>query len=84
MRIRTVTAGTTLAVLFSSAALAAAPAYADTSALLPVKSLGDIVVDGKGDVGWRFRVRSDYIDGSSGDTVNSTTYGAWKYFTFTS
>ncbi|MEU9452742.1 Ig-like domain repeat protein [Streptomyces sp. NPDC048277] len=36
------------------------------------------------DVGWRFRVRSDYINGSSGDTVNSTTYGAWKYFTFTS
>ncbi|MFJ9815832.1 YncE family protein [Streptomyces sp. NPDC101151] len=36
------------------------------------------------DVGWRFRMRSDYINGSSGDTVNSTTYGAWKYFTFTS
>ncbi|MFF7237575.1 Ig-like domain repeat protein [Streptomyces collinus] len=35
------------------------------------------------DVGWRFRTRSDYINGSSGDTVNSTTYGAWKYFTFT-
>lgn len=35
------------------------------------------------DVGWRFRVRSSYIDGSSGDTVNSTTHGAWKYFTFT-
>lgn len=36
------------------------------------------------DVGWRFRVRSSYINGSSGDTVNSTTHGAWKYFTFTS
>ncbi|GAA3124297.1 hypothetical protein GCM10010521_08980 [Streptomyces rameus] len=35
------------------------------------------------DVGWRFRVRSSYIDGSSGDSVNSTTHGAWKYFTFT-
>ncbi|GAA3122217.1 Ig-like domain repeat protein [Streptomyces echinatus] len=35
------------------------------------------------DVGWRFRVRSSYINGSSGDSVNSTTYGAWKYFTFT-
>ncbi|MGY4965600.1 Ig-like domain repeat protein [Streptomyces sp. 900105245] len=35
------------------------------------------------DVGWRFRVRSSYINGSSGDTVNSTTHGAWKYFTFT-
>lgn len=35
------------------------------------------------DVGWRFRVRSSYIDGSSGDNVNSTTHGAWRYFTFT-
>ncbi|MFE2096177.1 Ig-like domain repeat protein [Streptomyces sp. NPDC059468] len=35
------------------------------------------------DVGWRFRVRSSYINSSSGDTVNSTTHGAWKYFTFT-
>lgn len=35
------------------------------------------------DVGWHFRIRSDYIDRSSGDSVNSTTYGAWKYFTFT-
>ncbi|WP_428986006.1 Ig-like domain repeat protein [Streptomyces pyxinicus] len=35
------------------------------------------------DVGWRFRVRSSYINASSGDTVNSTTHGAWKYFTFT-
>ncbi|MFE0512700.1 Ig-like domain repeat protein [Streptomyces sp. NPDC058964] len=35
------------------------------------------------DVGWRFRMRSDYINGTSGDTVNSTTYGPWKYFTFT-
>ncbi|KOV63613.1 hypothetical protein ADK64_20800 [Streptomyces sp. MMG1121] len=35
------------------------------------------------DVGWRFRVRSSYINGTSGDTVNSTTNGAWKYFTFT-
>ncbi|MFD8817809.1 YncE family protein, partial [Streptomyces sp. NPDC059627] len=43
---RTVTAATTLAVLFSSAALAATPAFADTSAPLPVKSTGDIVVDG--------------------------------------
>ncbi|GGS57298.1 Ig-like domain repeat protein [Streptomyces cinerochromogenes] len=35
------------------------------------------------DVGWRFRVRSSYINSASGDTVNSTTHGAWKYFTFT-
>ncbi|MET7988100.1 Ig-like domain repeat protein [Streptomyces sp. NPDC005281] len=31
----------------------------------------------------RFRVRDSYINGSSGDTVNSTTDGAWKYFLFT-
>ncbi|MFI9245500.1 Ig-like domain repeat protein [Streptomyces sp. NPDC053086] len=35
------------------------------------------------DVGWRFRVRSSYINASSGDSVNSTTHGAWRYFTFT-
>ncbi|MER6737705.1 YncE family protein [Streptomyces puniciscabiei] len=42
-----------------------------------------ITGDHSKDVGWRFRVRSSYIDGGSGDTVNSTTYGAWKYFTYT-
>ncbi|MFJ7151023.1 Ig-like domain repeat protein [Streptomyces sp. NPDC100445] len=35
------------------------------------------------DVGWRFRIRSSYLNGASGDTVNSTTHGAWKYFTYT-
>ncbi|MEU0255240.1 Ig-like domain repeat protein [Streptomyces sp. NPDC006184] len=35
------------------------------------------------DVGRRFRIRSSYINSASGDTVNSTTHGAWKYFTFT-
>ncbi|MFF2997609.1 YncE family protein [Streptomyces sp. NPDC057950] len=33
--------------------------------------------------GVRFRIRSSYIDTSSGDNVNSTTYGTWKYFIFT-
>ncbi|MFE9449034.1 YncE family protein [Streptomyces sp. NPDC006739] len=49
MRIRTLPATTALAVVFSSAALAvtsAAPALADSSILLPVKSTGDVVVDG--------------------------------------
>jgi hypothetical protein len=27
-------------------------------------------------------MRSVYVNGSSGDTVNSTTYGAWKYLYF--
>ncbi|GAA2793515.1 hypothetical protein GCM10019017_43760 [Streptomyces showdoensis] len=33
--------------------------------------------------GYKFRVRSSYIDGASGDNVNSTVYGPWKYFNFT-
>ncbi|MFJ3798457.1 YncE family protein [Streptomyces sp. NPDC090088] len=33
--------------------------------------------------GIRFRIRSSYIDTTSGDNVNSTTHGAWKYLTFT-
>lgn len=36
-----------------------------------------------GESGIRARVRSSYINGSSGDTVNSTTHGAWKYLYFT-
>ncbi|MFF2331723.1 MULTISPECIES: YncE family protein [unclassified Streptomyces] len=36
-----------------------------------------------GQSGIRARVRSSYINSSSGDTVNSTTHGAWKYFVFT-
>ncbi|WTN74634.1 Ig-like domain repeat protein [Streptomyces sp. NBC_00624] len=37
-----------------------------------------------GKSGIRARVRSSYINASSGDNVNSTTHGAWKYFIFTS
>ncbi|MEV6022820.1 Ig-like domain repeat protein [Streptomyces sp. NPDC052036] len=33
--------------------------------------------------GVRFRIRSSYVDTTSGDNVNSTTYGTWKYFIFT-
>ncbi|WP_046727704.1 hypothetical protein [Streptomyces humi] len=62
--------------------------YSDTSQYFALATSGISKVEFGGnhkeDVGWRFRVRSDYINGSSGDTVNSTTYGAWKYFTFTS
>ncbi|MFJ3777982.1 Ig-like domain repeat protein [Streptomyces sp. NPDC090075] len=61
--------------------------YSDTSQYFGLASSGlskvEFTGSHKDDVGWRFRVRSDYINGSSGDTVNSTTYGAWKYFTFT-
>ncbi|GCB51701.1 YncE family protein [Streptomyces sp. NL15-2K] len=40
-------------------------------------------LDAPGESGIRARMRSSYINGSSGDTVNSTTHGAWKYLTFT-
>ncbi|MET9890978.1 Ig-like domain repeat protein [Streptomyces sp. NPDC006465] len=43
-----------------------------------------VELTGEHETGWRMRVRSSYVNDSSGDTVNSTTYGAWKYFTFTS
>ncbi|MFE3162992.1 YncE family protein [Streptomyces sp. NPDC059224] len=35
-----------------------------------------------GQSGIRARMRSVYVNGSSGDTVNSTTYGGWKYLYF--
>jgi hypothetical protein len=34
-------------------------------------------------VGKRFRVRAEYLSGPSGDNVNYTSTGAWKYFTYT-
>ncbi|GAA0440200.1 hypothetical protein Aca07nite_47890 [Actinoplanes capillaceus] len=34
-------------------------------------------------VGKRFRVRAEYLPGNSGDSVNYSTVGAWKYFTYT-
>ncbi|WP_405767227.1 Ig-like domain repeat protein [Actinacidiphila glaucinigra] len=38
---------------------------------------------GPHETGYRMRMRASYVNGSSGDSVNSTTYGAWKYFYFT-
>jgi hypothetical protein len=35
-----------------------------------------------GESGIQARVRGSYINSSSGDTVNSTTHGAWKYLYF--
>ncbi|MCY1137703.1 hypothetical protein OWR29_06800 [Actinoplanes sp. Pm04-4] len=34
-------------------------------------------------IGLKYRVRASYLYGKSGDTVNTTTYGGYKYFTFT-
>ncbi|MGW6735781.1 Ig-like domain repeat protein [Streptomyces sp. NPDC055013] len=41
-----------------------------------------VTLTGTPPTGHRFRVRDSYISGS-GDSVNTTTYGTWKYFTFT-
>ncbi|UIX32549.1 Ig-like domain repeat protein [Streptomyces sp. GQFP] len=35
-----------------------------------------------GESGIRARIRSVYVDGGSGDNVNSTTFGSWKYLYF--
>ncbi|WP_225832470.1 YncE family protein [Streptomyces sp. NK08204] len=62
--------------------------YDGDSQYFPLGSDGiskvQVTGDHAGDVGWHFRMRSDYINSLSGDIVNSTTYGPWKYFTFTS
>ncbi|MFF3606588.1 YncE family protein [Streptomyces sp. NPDC002463] len=42
-----------------------------------------IAFDGDGAAGIRARVRTAYVDGTSGDNVNTTVYGAWKYLNFT-
>ncbi|MHA5049659.1 Ig-like domain repeat protein [Streptomyces sp. SD15] len=43
-----------------------------------------VQLGGTHETGYRMRVRSSYYNNTSGDTVNSTTHGAWKYFIFTS
>ncbi|WP_322109152.1 hypothetical protein [Streptomyces atratus] len=40
-------------------------------------------LEAPGESGIRARMRSSYVKGSSGDNVNSTTHGAWKYLYFT-
>lgn len=42
-----------------------------------------VSLTGARDTGYRLRMRASYVNGSSGDTVNSTTNGPWKYFIFT-
>lgn len=42
-----------------------------------------VTLTGTHDTGYRMRVRASYVNGTSGDTVNSTTSGTWKYFIFT-
>ncbi|MFJ8821295.1 YncE family protein [Streptomyces sp. NPDC102467] len=39
-------------------------------------------IEAPGQSGFKVRVRSVYVNGSSGDNVNSTTYSSWKYLYF--
>ncbi|MCM4081987.1 hypothetical protein [Paractinoplanes hotanensis] len=65
--------------------------YHDGKQWRPWKSAWSKLTDGKAyngltgthTVGLKYRVRASYVYGKSGDTVNTTTYGAYKYFTFT-
>ncbi|WKX71337.1 Ig-like domain repeat protein [Streptomyces sp. XD-27] len=41
-----------------------------------------IRLEAPGRSGIKARIRSVYVDGSSGDNVNTTTYGPWKYLYF--
>ncbi|MDT0573773.1 Ig-like domain repeat protein [Streptomyces sp. DSM 3412] len=44
----------------------------------------DVTLTGTPTTNVRLRFRSEYHDTTSGDNVNTTTYGAWKYFIYTS
>ncbi|MET8326818.1 Ig-like domain repeat protein [Streptomyces sp. NPDC005181] len=41
-----------------------------------------VSLEAPGRSGIRARMRSVYVNGSSGDNVNTTTYGSWKYLYF--
>ncbi|MGW0574451.1 YncE family protein [Streptomyces sp. NPDC002920] len=58
--------------------------YSADSEYFPVASNGKspVTLEAPGEAGIRARMRSVYVNGSSGDNVNSTTYGAWKYLYF--
>lgn len=43
----------------------------------------DVTLTGTHETGYRMRIRASYVNNSSGDNVNTTTHGAWKYFIFT-
>jgi hypothetical protein len=55
--------------------------YSADSQYFPLGTSGRsaITLEGPDEAGIRARMRSVYVNGSSGDSVNSTTYGAWKY-----
>ncbi len=43
----------------------------------------NVTLAGTHETGYRMRIRASYVNNSSGDNVNTTTHGAWKYFIFT-
>lgn len=51
---------------------------------LSSKGKSQITVVGPHEKNLKMRVRSAYIKGTSGDSLNATTIGAWRYFIFTS
>ncbi|WP_130331050.1 WD40 repeat domain-containing protein [Micromonospora kangleipakensis] len=55
------------------------------SYMLPLSSTGKstYTLTGTHSTGVKYRVRAAYIAGTSGDSLNYTTYGAYRYFTFT-
>ncbi|MFI1566949.1 YncE family protein [Streptomyces sp. NPDC020490] len=58
--------------------------YSADSEYFPIGSNGKSAVSlgAPGESGIKARMRSAYINGSSGDSVNSTTYSSWKYLYF--
>jgi hypothetical protein len=60
--------------------------YTTDSGYFALTTTGKCAVDlgHPGTSGVRARVRAAYIDPTSGDYVNTTTYGAWSYIYFTS
>ncbi|MFJ5213250.1 Ig-like domain repeat protein, partial [Streptomyces sp. NPDC088354] len=59
--------------------------YGTDSEYFRIGTAGKALVElpGPGESGIRARVRVSYIKGSSGDSLNTTTYGDWKYLNFT-
>ncbi|QOV41950.1 Ig-like domain repeat protein [Streptomyces chromofuscus] len=58
--------------------------YSAESQYFPLGTAGKSAVSlgAPDESGIRARMRSVYVNGSSGDSVNSTTYGSWKYLYF--
>ncbi|WP_413753160.1 Ig-like domain repeat protein [Streptomyces sp. R-74717] len=60
--------------------------YSAGSQYFPLGTNGKSAVrlEAPGKSGIKARMRSVYVNGSSGDNVNTTTYGPWKYLYFSS